>query len=72
MKEFQKEMGHNHCLKILVATGEAPTYIEQSSEMKKNVLKHSAVNEDKNVSKSLRSSVLDDGMLWMYVQKLGS
>jgi hypothetical protein len=36
----------------------------------KNVLKHPAVNEDMNLSKSLQSSILDDGMLWMYVPKL--
>ena len=34
------------------------------------LMKHHAVNEDTNLSKSLRSSVLDDGTLWMHVQKL--
>jgi hypothetical protein len=36
----------------------------------KNVLEHPAVNKDTNLSKSLRSSILDYGMLLMYVQKL--
>lgn len=61
-KELQKEMGvHLVGLKFVLF----------GSLLKlKNVLKHLAINEDMNLGKCLRSSNMDDGMLWMYVHKL--
>ena len=36
----------------------------------KNVLKRLAIHEEVKLSKRLRSSVLDEDVFWMYVQKL--
>jgi len=68
--ELQKEMGKFHCLKLPVLTSWGSVLHCLNRLLKsKNIMERLENNEETNLSKRLGSSILDDEIFRMYVQK---
>lgn len=65
--ELQKEGGQICYLKIPVPTRGGTIICFIRLLKSKNILEHFVSNEETNLSRRLRSSVLDDDMFWIYV-----